>query len=329
MFRNPEFRRPSWLFSAVTVILTVVGFSLSQTSGILVFFSAIIFGGIFYFSTKVRYQKIAQLTDQIDLVLHNEEHLIIEELEEGELSILQSEIAKMTLRIREQNVALKKEKENLADSLADIAHQLRTPLTSVNLLLSLAKATPDEKECKKNLREIEEMLQQMDSLITALLKLSRLDAGVVDFKNVPISVEELIATSLRPFSISLELHDIQVETTISPSTTIQGDRIWLSEALQNILRNCIESIGEKGKIEVQGEGNPLFTEITIHDSGKGFEETELPRLFERFYRGINSSTTGFGIGMSLSQSIIHRQGGTIVARNHPNGGALFVIRFPK
>lgn len=170
MFRNPEFRRPSWLFSAVTVILTVVGFSLSQTSGILVFFSAIIFGGIFYFSTKVRYQKIAQLADQIDLVLHNEEHLIIEELEEGELSILQSEIAKMTLRIREQNVALKKEKENLADSLADIAHQLRTPLTSVNLLLSLAKATPDEKECKKNLREIEEMLQQMDSLITALLK---------------------------------------------------------------------------------------------------------------------------------------------------------------
>ena len=261
--------------------------------------------------------------------MHNEEHLIIEELEEGELSILQSEIAKMTLRIREQNVALKKEKENLADSLADIAHQLRTPLTSVNLLLSLAKATPDEKECKKNLREIEEMLQQMDSLITALLKLSRLDAGVVDFKNVPISVEELIATSLRPFSISLELHDIQVETTISPSTTIQGDRIWLSEALQNILRNCIESIGEKGKIEVQGEDNPLFTEITIHDSGKGFEETELPRLFERFYRGINSSTTGFGIGMSLSQSIIHRQGGTIVARNHPNGGALFVIRFPK
>jgi signal transduction histidine kinase len=245
MFRNPEFRRPSWLFSAVTVILTVVGFSLSQTSGILVFLSAIIFAGIFYFSTKVRYQKIAQLTDQIDLVLHNEEHLIIEELEEGELSILQSEIAKMTLRIREQNVALKKEKENLADSLADIAHQLRTPLTSVNLLLSLAKATPDEKECKKNLREIEEMLQQMDSLITALLKLSRLDAGVVDFKNVPISVEELIATSLRPFSISLELHDIQVETTISPSTTIQGDRIWLSEALQNILRNCIESIGER------------------------------------------------------------------------------------
>ena len=80
MFRNPEFRRPSWLFSAVTVILTVVGFSLSQTSGILVFFSAIIFGGIFYFSTKVRYQKIAQLADQIDLVLHNEEHLRVIDL---------------------------------------------------------------------------------------------------------------------------------------------------------------------------------------------------------------------------------------------------------
>ncbi|MFR3685940.1 MAG: sensor histidine kinase [Enterococcus sp.] len=329
MFRNPEFRHFTWLFATVTVVLTVVGFILGRSSGMLVLLTAMVFGGIFYFSTKARYQKMTQLADQIDLVLHNEEHLIIEDLEEGELSILQSEIAKMTLRIREQNVALKKEKENLADSLADIAHQLRTPLTSVNLLLSLAKATPDEKERKKSLREIEELLLRMDSLITALLKLSRLDAGVVEFQNALINVEELIAVSLRPFSISLELHDIQVETTISPSTTIQGDRIWLSEALQNILRNCIESIGEKGKIEVQGEDNPLFTEITIHDSGKGFEETELPRLFERFYRGVNTNTTGFGIGMSLSQSIIHRQGGTIVAKNHPNGGALFVIRFPK
>lgn len=111
MFRNPEFRHFTWLFATVTVVLTVVGFILGRSSGMLVLFTAVIFGGIFYFSTKARYQKMTQLADQIDLVLHNEEHLIIEDLEEGELSILQSEIAKMTLRIREQNVALKKEKK--------------------------------------------------------------------------------------------------------------------------------------------------------------------------------------------------------------------------
>ncbi|MGL9730052.1 sensor histidine kinase [Enterococcus sp. DIV0756] len=329
MFRNREFRRFTGLFLLISGILLLIGFNLSRASGLLMMSAVVLFGGLFYSFTKLRYQKIAQLADEIDLVLHNEDHLLIEELDEGELSILQSEIAKMTLRIREQNTALKKEKENLADSLADIAHQLRTPLTSVNLLLSLVQATTDEKERKRNMREIEELLLRMDSLITALLKLSRLDAGVVTFQKTSLNLAELAAASIRPFSVSLDLHEVQVETAISPSITIYGDRIWLSEALQNLLRNCIESIGEKGTIAINGTDNPLFTEIMIHDSGKGFEATELPRLFERFYRGEGGSETGFGIGLSLSKAIIHRQGGTITAKNHPNGGALFTIRFPK
>lgn len=133
MFRNREFRRFTGLFLLISGILLLIGFNLSRASGLLMLSAVVLFGGLFYSFTKLRYQKIAQLADEIDLVLHNEDHLLIEELDEGELSILQSEIAKMTLRIREQNTALKKEKENLADSLADIAHQLRTPLTSVNL----------------------------------------------------------------------------------------------------------------------------------------------------------------------------------------------------
>lgn len=179
------------------------------------------------------------------------------------------------------------------------------------------------------MREIEELLLRMDSLIAALLKLSRLDAGVVTFQKTSLNLAELVAASIRPFSVSLDLHEVQVETAISPNITIYGDRIWLSEALQNLLRNCIESIGEKGTIAINGTDNPLFTEISIHDSGKGFEPAEISRLFERFYRGKNTSTTGFGIGLSLSKAIIHRQGGTITAKNHPNGGALFIIRFPK
>ncbi|MGP5431464.1 sensor histidine kinase [Enterococcus malodoratus] len=329
MFRNQEIRRLVCVFVAVSFILTIIGFGLSVPSGILVLCASLIFGGIFFLSTKARYERIAQISDQIDLVLHNEEHLFIEELKEGELSILQSEIAKMTLRIREQNAALRKEKENLADSLADIAHQLRTPLTSVNLILSLAAESTDERERKMSLREVEALLLRMDGLITALLKLSRLDADVVQFQNEPINLLALVDGALRPFSASLDLHEIQTTMIISSDITIQGDFIWLSEALQNIFKNCIESIGEKGKIDIQGVENPLFTEITIHDTGKGFETADLHHVFERFYRGENGSSTGFGIGMSLSQSIIRRQGGTLVAKNHPEGGALFVIRFPK
>lgn len=199
MVRNREFRKFTFVFLLVTLILAIVGFSQNTAAGLLTMVAAVIFGGLFCFFTQARYRQIAQIADQIDLVLHNEDRLFIEELDEGELSILQSEIAKMTLRIREQNAALQREKENLADSLADIAHQLRTPLTSVNLLLSLAGETTSEKERKMTLREIEALLLRMDKLITALLKLSRLDADVVAFQNEQISVSKLIEEALRPF----------------------------------------------------------------------------------------------------------------------------------
>jgi len=296
---------------------------------VLVLGSALIFGVLFLLFTQSRYKQIAEMANQIDLVLHNEDHLFIEELDEGELSILQSEIAKMTLRIREQNRNLKKEKEHLADSLADIAHQLRTPLTSINLLSSLTAESTNEKERKMNLREIEALLLRMDSLITDLLKLSRLDADVVEFQNESIPLAEMVDDSLRPFLATLDLHEIQIENNVSSAITIQGDVVWLSEAIQNILKNCIESIGKQGEIVINGNDNPLFTEITIQDNGKGFETADLHHLFDRFFRGENGSKTGFGIGMSLSQSIIKSQGGTIVAKNHPAGGALFIIRFPK
>ena len=262
-------------------------------------------------------------------MLHNADYLYISESEEGELSILQSEITKMTLRIREQNEALKKEKSHLAESLADIAHQLRTPLTSANLILSLLKNNPAEQERKALLRETEELFIQMEWLITSLLKLSRLDAGIVVFRIGPVDVESLIDASLRPFLISMELHDIQVRTDVPAGTVVSGDSGWLSEAVQNILKNCIEGAGDNGRIEIGCSDTPLYTEITLRDSGKGIEKEDLPHLFDRFYRGKNSDASGYGIGLALCKTIITRQGGTVTARNHPQGGALFTIRFPK
>jgi signal transduction histidine kinase len=262
-------------------------------------------------------------------VLHNADHLYIGEADEGELSILQSEITKMTLRIREQNDALKKEKEHLANSLADIAHQLRTPLTSVNLILSLLENNSDENERKALIRETKQLFVQMDWLLTSLLKLSRLDAGIVMFKNEHIDVNNLILSAIRPFLIPMELHNIDLQINVPQGIIIQGDSGWLSEAIQNILKNCIESSGENGNIEIISVDNPLFTQITIQDSGKGFEKEDLPNMFDRFYRGKNAGATGYGIGLALCKMIITRQGGTITAKNHPQSGAIFSIRFPK
>lgn len=329
MFRNREIRQFTILFAVITAASVIAGFVIYPAAGILSLISAAAFGAAFFVFTKARYKRIAQISDEIDLVLHHADHMYIAESDEGELSILQSEITKMTLRIREQNDALKQEKEHLADSLADIAHQLRTPLTSITLILSLLENNLDESERKDLLWEADELLVRMDWLITSLLKLSRLDAGVVVFQTKQIEVNHLLRTALQPLFIAMELHDITLQIDVPEGITISGDASWMSEAMQNILKNCMESIGNHGKITLACADNPLFTEITIHDSGRGFQKEDLIHLFDRFYRGENSDTAGYGIGLALCKTIITRQGGTITAKNHPQGGAIFSIRFPK
>ena len=329
MLRNKEYRRFVVCFFVIAVAFTAAGFLINRPAGLLAVLSAFVFGILFYVFTRARYRSIAEISEQIDLVLHNADYLFISESEEGELSILRSEITKMTQRIREQNAALKKEKENLADSLADIAHQLRTPLTSVNLILSLLENNPEETERRELLQETEELLAQMDWLITSLLKLSRLDAGIVLFQSRQTDVRSLVNAALRPLLIPMELHSIDLQIDVSEGIQIWGDADWLAEAIRNILKNCMESAGDQGKIEISCRDNPLFTEIAIHDSGAGFEEKELRSLFQRFCRGKNSRAAGYGIGLALCRTIITRQGGTVFAENHPEDGAVFFIRFPK
>lgn len=329
MLRNREFRQFAILFSLLAAAAAGLGFAIGTAAGILAVATSAVFGAAFFVFTKSRYNRIAALSNQIDLVLHNADRLDLEELEEGELSILYSEITKMMLRIREQNDALKKEKMHLADSLADIAHQLRTPLTSANLILSLLKDNPDEFGRQNFLRETERLLARMDWLITSLLKISRLDAGVVEFQDGPADVNALMRSALHPLLIPMDLHNVEVRTDIPEGLHIQGDFGWLSQAFQNILKNCMESAGENGKIEIICTDNPLYTGITIHDSGAGFEKEDLSRLFDRFYRGRSENSAGYGIGLALCKMIITRQGGSITAQNHPQGGAVFAIRFPK
>ena len=318
MLRNKEIRRFAVLFLAIASAASAAGFFICPAAGALAAASAAALGAAFFAFTRARYRSIARISEQIDLVLHDAERLWISEAEEGELSILQSEITKMTLRIREQNDALKREKQRLADSLADIAHQLRTPLTSANLILSLLEKEPEKGERRLLLREAEELFLQMEWLVNSLLKLSRL-----------VDVEELVVAALSPFAVPMELHGISVRTDVPEGVFLSGDAGWLSEAMQNILKNCMESAGDGGKLEIVCRDTPLFTEITLRDDGAGFSEEDLPHLFDRFYRGRGDSASGYGIGLALCRTIINRQGGTIAAKNHPQGGAVFTLRFPK
>lgn len=329
MVRNRKFRQFTLWFAGIAALSALLGFMIHPAAGFLALASAAAYGSAFWIYTRARYNSLALLSDQIDRVLHNEDHLLIGEADEGELSILHSEITKMTSRIRDQNNALKKEKEHLANSLADIAHQLRTPLTSVNLILSLLANNPEEQERKAFLRETEELLVRMDWLLTSLLKLSRLDAGIVVFQSGQVNVARLVHDALRPLLIPLELREVELHIDVSEEVVIQGDAGWLAEALQNILKNGMENAGQNGRLEIGCKDNLLYTELTIRDSGPGFEQEDMRHLFDRFYRGKSPNATGYGIGLALCKMIITRQGGTITARNHPQGGAVFTLRFPK
>ena len=329
MFRNQELGRFASFFLGIAVVSAVLGFGISCTAGMLSVCSAVAFGILFFVFTKARYRNLAHLSEQIDLVLHNMDCLCIDDCKEGELSILQSEIVKMTVRIRDQNDALKKEKEHLAGSLADIAHQLRTPLTSANLLLSLLEKSTDAGERRMLLREATELFVQMEWLVNSLLELSRLDAGIVTFRFGPVRTAGLIRDAVRPFLISMELHGITLKTQVPDGMMIRGDFSWLSQALQNILKNCMQSVCSQktgGSIEIVCVQTLLYDEIEIRDSGPGFEKEDLIHVFDRFYRGKNDHASGYGIGLAICKMIITRHGGTVRAKNHPQGGAVFIIR---
>lgn len=329
MLRNKEIRRFAALLAGLAALFTAAGFAIAPGAGLLVLAALASFGLAFALFTRRRYERLADLAEEIDRVLHNADRVVISEAEEGELAVLQSEITKMTLRIREQNDALKREKKNLADSLADVAHQLRTPLTSANLVLTLLEDEPEEPRRRQLLREAGQLFARMDWLLNSLLKLSRLDAGIVEFRCEAAPVEALITRALRPLLIPLELHGVTVQTDLAPGAVIRCDEAWMAEALGNILKNCQESAGEGGRICIACQDNPLYTELTIRDSGPGFAPEELPNLFDRFYRGKSSAAAGYGIGLALCKTIVTQQGGTVTAKNHPRGGAVFTLRFAK
>ena len=283
---------------------------------------------IYCVSTYRRYQSLAALAGDINQVLHGDSPIDFDNYSEGELSILHSEIYKMTVRLREQQQKLINDKKYLADSLADISHQIRTPLTSINLLVERLSASGLTDECRHQLaNELYGLLDRIDWLITTLLKISKLDAGTVQFKQEQVSLEELLKKSCATLLIPIELRG--QELIIRAEGDFYGDPAWTSEAVGNIVKNCMEHTPYGGKIEIEAAENALYSEILIKDNGTGISPEDLPHIFERFYKGKDSDGKSFGIGLALSRMIIAGQKGTVKAENRKNAGAMFTLRFYK
>ena len=328
LFRNPEILRAFLLYLVLTAAAVIAAFIMAGSFGWLMLAVCAAFVGIWLVHTARRYRRIAELSADIDRILHGEDHISLNDYAEGELGILQSEVHKMTIRLREQKQSLVDDKIYLADSLADISHQIRTPLTSINLLVSLLSdpGITDERRGELS-RELYRLLSRIDWLITTLLKMSKLDAGTVQFNSETVPMAELIRKSTESVAIPMELRG--QELNVAADGNFTGDMAWTSEAITNIVKNCMEHTPEGGIVSVTATDNPLFAEIIISDNGRGIAGEDLPHIFERFYKGKNSADNSFGIGLALARTIITTQNGTIKAENVLPNGAKFTIRFYK
>ncbi|MCL1832447.1 MAG: HAMP domain-containing histidine kinase [Oscillospiraceae bacterium] len=262
---------------------------------------------------------VAEMSESIDKIIHGDDSMDIQLFQEGELYILQNQINKMTVRLREQNDTLKKDKVYLADSLADIAHQLRTPMTSLNLLLSFLPPC-------EHTREAEQLLARMDWLLTALLKISKIDAGTAVFRAQEVDNETLIQKTLDALAVLLELRGITVNVQCVGRVCCDVD--WTAEAIGNVLKNCMEY---SPRIDIDCTQNHIYTEIVIRDYGVGIAPEDLPHIFERFYQGKARKNDGYGIGLALCRMVLSEQNATIKAVNRiENGevaGVTFTMRF--
>ncbi len=281
-----------------------------------------------YWNLRERYRKISDLAADVDRILHGNEKIALDQYAEGELGILQSEIGKMTVRLREQQQRLQNDKIYLADSIADISHQIRTPLTSINLLVEFLSEPEISEERRLHLtRELYDLLARIDWLITTLLKISKLDAGTVQFKNERVQTKTLIRQAVSPLLVPMELRGQTL--TVKAEGEFSGDLAWTCEALGNIVKNCMEHTPDGGQVTVEAQETGLFTEITVTDTGCGIAKEDLPHIFERFYKGKDSDEKSFGIGLALARMIVTKQNGTAKAENLPGGGAKFTLKFYK
>lgn len=286
---------------------------------------------VFYFYLRYRQNRINELTSYVEEIANKNYSLAIEENSEDELNSLKNELYKITVMLKEQAEQSKEQKEALSTAVSDISHQLKTPLTSILILLdNLSESDNMDKTTReKFISEIARQIEGMNWLVVSLLKLSKLDAGAIEFEKQEINVKELIENIISNLEIMAEIKNVSFEIINNKECYFKGDYNWNKEAIQNIIKNAIEHTKENSKIVMTIEENNVYTQISIKDQGEGISAKDIKHIFERFYKAQNSSEKSFGIGLSLAKSIIEEQNGYIEVESKKGKGTTFKIKYIK
>ena len=287
--------------------------------------------GIYLIYVITQEKKIAEINEYIKQINNKNYILKIEENDNGELSKLRNELYKTTVLLKETAEISEKEKENLSTAIADISHQLKTPLTSIRIMLDNIQDDPDmKKEVREDfLREISKQIDWISSLVVSLLKIAKFDAGTIKMENNEINAKNLIDNIVSNLAILMELKNIEIITNVDEKATFIADYKWQQEALTNILKNAIEHSKHNSRIYITVENTNLFLKIIIKDEGSGIDKEDLKHIFQRFYKTKNSSENSIGIGLPLAKAIIEQSNGYIKVETKYGEGTSFEVKYIK
>lgn len=284
--------------------------------------------GLIYLEYKKIYKKVNKVSKASEKVMEGDFTLLLDESREGDFHILNHHFNQMSGRLKNNLDTLKGEKIYLKDTISNISHQLKTPLSA---LIVLNDILLNEKDMEEKLRidfleKTSSQLSRMEWLILNLLKLARIEAGSIDFKREEVSLKEVIDLSLQTLEPLVKESEIFIDGDMD--CEFIGDRDWTVEAFINIIKNSIEH--GRGKVHIVLEESPLFTSVSIRDNGKGIDPKDLPHIFDRFFKGTTTvKANSIGIGLNLSKSIVEAQDGLISLESKVSKGSVFTIRFLK
>ena len=293
--------------------------------------SILILSIIFFKYNHSESKKINEITKYIEEINRGNYKLNIEENTEDELSILKNELYKITIMLKEVAENSQKDKTTLKDSLSDISHQIKTPITSILIMLDniLSDENMPEDIKKDFIKDIKREIINIKFLVESILKLSKIDSNSIKFIKKEVFIKDIINEAVKNVSMLSELKNIEIIVSGDDSIKTICDLKWQVEAITNILKNCIEHSYENRKIYINYNQNNMYTELKMEDNGTGIDAKDLPHIFERFYKGKNSSSDSVGIGLALSKSIIESNNGYIQVDSELNKGTIFIIKYLK
>lgn len=284
---------------------------------------------VFVLYCKMRKKETKRLTQYVERINKKDYDLMIEENSEDEMSLLRNEIYKTTVMLKEQRDSSQRDKESLKDSLSDISHQLKTPLTSILVMLDtiLDDDNMPPEIRREFLCDIRRSAASMGFHIQSILTLSKLDADSIILKSNEEDIRRILDECVQNTEVLSELKGVSVSVEVDDDFTLLCDFKWLCEALTNIVKNCIEHTESGGVVSVKAAKTKLYSKITVSDNGEGMSPEDLPHIFERFYKCRNSSNESVGIGLAIAKAIIDKTGGIISVYSTVGSGTTFDIRF--